>query len=984
MKKNLFFLFMMLLGFLGVSDVNAQTFDNVSGTLSWKVGNEDKATATDAIGTAVQSTSVATGTDLAVTPSPKYDALGLAAGTYVCYVPSTSNPGCVETDMIEYTVKMAKGITFTPTSVEFDAVKDGTDGAYFTWSYTIDGKESAKNAYSDPVAQIRRNNNANPNAPITHTEQISATEGGREFTLRFYISNVANNKKMNIGNIKINGTVNGTIIPRAFKDFKIDFRTAPYTVLTPDTGLPDGVTVTTGAFNGSQHGFMNAVVTMNVDGPVRLTVGGCQYSNQATVTDGNGNTVTLDTKSAGCDSNTSFDHYVTWVYNSETPTTLTLNCGSYCPFVYAEACDLLPMVNVVYYDTDGKTVIGSETVQGGSPLKFKYTVDDVKVAEGKAFRGWFNSAQATAQKVKEGTNLQKNTNLYAKATTIEIPTSTSRYIYDLSKLYFYDEDHEAIDMTGRYHNDHGWTFSNGQSISLKVAGKAYVSLGCCFYSGESTTATVTKEDGTVITTFNVKAATDGAEYTFQYDGEATTLKITFNGTAYIHKVTVSNVVEFVEFDETTGYYMIAPSDVSSFLIALSDANGKGNRKIFLPNGTYDLGETALTAISGSNISIIGESMTGTIIKNAPLVENEGIGTTATFLNTSTGLYLQDLTIQNALDYYGSAGAGRAVCLQDKGSNTIAKNVRMLSYQDTYYSNNASNFYWEDSEIHGTVDYLCGDGDVIYNRCKFVNESRSATTRSGDCTIAAPYTSANKKWGYVMLDCNIVTNSASFNFGRSWGGNSALAYVRTTIEEPSRLAQSRFTTGGMNVAAYNFKEYNTLDANGNVISPASNVMTFTHKDGNNTYETILTDEEASKYTVENIYGTWAPDKKAAQVNMGELNTTNGSISWNAVEGATAYAIFNDGKFVTITDATTYNVTEGDAAKYAVRAANSRGGFGPAAGYTSGISNTVVEGGEVVNTSYYNLQGARVNGSYSGIVIKVDTMKDGKRVATKVIR
>ncbi|MGN1375091.1 MAG: pectinesterase family protein [Prevotella sp.] len=973
-----------------VSASTDETYDNVSGVLSWAVGNEDATTASAEIKDAVVSSSVTVGTDLIVSESPAYSALGLSAGAYVCYVPSTSNPGCVETDMIEYSVKLQKGLTFTPTSVEFDAVKDGTDNAYFSWSYTIDGVESAIIAYSDPVNQIRRNNNANPDAPLTHVEAISTTDSGREFSLRFYISNVANNKKMNIGNIKINGIVNGTVIPRAFKDFKIDFRTNPYTVLSPDTGLPQDVTVT-GAWHDTQHGYGNAVVKIPVDGPVKLTIGGCMFSNQVTISDGQGNTIDLDTKAAGCDTNTSFDHFVTWVYNSETPTTLTVDCGSYCPFIYAEACDLLPMVNVTYYDTDGKTVLGSELVQGGSKLVYKYTESDLTIGEGKAFRGWFNSNQSTALKVLEGTTIQKKTMLYARATTIENPTTTSRYIYDLSKQYFYDEDHEAIDMTGKYHNSHGWVFSNGQTIKLKVAGKAYVSLGCCLYTSEGVTATVTKEDGSTVTTFDAKAATDGAEYSFQYDGEATTLTITFSGTTYIHRVAVSNVVEFVEYNEATGYYVIAPNDVSSFLLALTDANGKGNRKIFLPNGTYDLGETALTAISGNNISIIGESMTGTIIKNAPLIENEGIGTTATLLNSSTGLYLQDLTLQNALDYYKASSAGRAVCLQDRGANTICKNVRMLSYQDTYYSNpqgSDKDFYWEDCEIHGTVDYLCGGGNVLYNRCTFVNESRSATTRSGDATIAAPYpigtTETAVKWGYVMLDCNVVNKCATFNWGRSWGGYSTLVYIRTKIDEPSRLAASRFTTGGMNIAAGKFMEYGTMDAEGNDVTPTSNVLTFTHSSGNRSYETIMTADAVAQYTPENMFPTWLPTSVAAQKEVAAVTVNGSNISWDAVEGATAYAIFNNDVFVTITDAISYAVTEGDANKYSVRAANARGGFGPAAGYTTGIGSVVADKSDVVSTSCYNLQGVRVNDSYNGVVIKVATMKDGRKVATKIVK
>ena len=65
---------------------------------------------------------------------------------------------------------------------------------------------------------------------------------------------------------------------------------------------------------------------------------------------------------------------------------------------------------------------------------------------------------------------------------------------------------------------------------------------------------------------------------------------------------------------------------------------------------------------------------------------------------------------------------------------------MLSYQDTYYSNEPNGkgqFYFEDSEIHGTVDYVCGGGDVYFNRVLFVNESRKEGEKSGEDVIAAP-------------------------------------------------------------------------------------------------------------------------------------------------------------------------------------------------------------------------------------------------------
>ncbi len=914
-------------------------YDNVPLTLTWAVGDEKDPVVSDDLNMALTSTGYSVGTDLEVSGPNSYNlAAEGTVGPYVVYRPNTGNAGYVETDMIEYTVKVKKGLTFTPTSVAFDAVKEGTDNAYFSWSYTVDGVEGPIVDYDDPKSQIRRNNDANPSAPLTHIEAIDA-EGGRTFTLRFYISTVANNKKMAIGNVRISGKVNGEAEVRAFQDFKLDFRTDPYVVTEPASGvLPVGVTVE-GAFHDGQHGYTTTVITVPCDGPVKFTFGSCQYSgNSATVVGEDGQLLATIDCNVGCDSNTSCDKYVTWYYNSEDPQTLTITTAQYIPFFYAEACDLLPMVNVTYYDTDGKTLLGQETVQGGSSLVFSYGEADVTVDEGQKFRGWFNSTQTTAVKIAEGTMLQDDLKLYAKATAIEVPTSTSRFIYDLTKPSFYVEDHEAIEIDGFFHDgQHGWQVNNGGAIRVYVAGKAYVSLSNCVYSAASE-ATVTGEDGVVYDTFKVNADTDGAEYTFQYDGPAQWLSITFPNGSYTHSVKVSNVVDFIEFDEATGYYSIAPGDVSSFLIALSDANGRGDVKIFLPNGVYDLGETALTPISGNNISIIGESMMGTIIRNAPAKENEGIGTTATLLNTSDGLYLQDLTIQNALDYYATGAAGRAVCLQDKGKNTIAKNVRMLSYQDTYYSNAASRFYWEDCEIHGTVDYLCGDGDVVYNRVKLVNESRARDVESGECTVCAPYTSAICQWGYVFLDCQIETLSKSFNFGRSWGGESKAQYLRT-VDLDGKLVASRFTAAGMNVAAYRFKEYQTMDAEGNITTPESNEMTFTHTTGNFTYETVMTDDEAAQYTLENIYGEWAPDQTAAQVVPTEADFAQ-------PEADALYLV--DGVIC---------MGQIPADAQLVRKANSRGGFGPAVEYVEPVSVEQVEAPAAEGAVVYNLFGQR---------------------------
>lgn len=280
--------------------------------------------------------------------------------------------------------------------------------------------------------------------------------------------------------------------------------------------------------------------------------------------------------------------------------------------------------------------------------------------------------------------------------------------------------------------------------------------------------------------------------------------------------------------------------------------------IFLPNGVYDFGDKVLTTISGNNISIIGESMDGVIVKNSPDVANEGISKTATFLIKGTGTYLQSLTIQNAMKFYESKFAGRAVTVQDKGNHTIMKKVRLLSYQDTYYSNcSTSQYYFEDCEIHGNVDFICGEGDVYFNRCTIVSEKRNLNGK-GESTIAAPRTNKTD-WGFVMYNCVVKTDNTRFNFGRAWKEKAMLAYVNTTIEQPELLVATRFNPNCMGTIEQTFVECGTVDGKGKSIVPASNVVEFSLKGEKRKAETILPSADAKKYAIGNVYKKWRADK-----------------------------------------------------------------------------------------------------------------------------
>lgn len=128
---------------------------------------------------------------------------------------------------------------------------------------------------------------------------------------------------------------------------------------------------------------------------------------------------------------------------------------------------------------------------------------------------------------------------------------------------------------------------------------------------------------------------------------------------------------------------VEAGNAESLLAAIEQANRMHDGEqtdwlyIVIPNGTYDLGQQVLTTLTANHVALIGESMEGTIIKNQPPVENEGISTTATLRITGTDNYLQDLTLLNALDYSKTTAAGRGVCLQDKGTRTICKRATAI-------------------------------------------------------------------------------------------------------------------------------------------------------------------------------------------------------------------------------------------------------------------------------------------------------------------
>ena len=720
-------------------------------------------------------------------------------------------------------------------------------------------------------------------------------------------------------------------VARSFEDFKIEFRENPYTVILPENGeLPAGVTVEGTTYNGGQHGVQGGTITVPVDGAVKFTIGACQYSGTPISVKKNGTDfTTVDNKAACGETAGNYAQNVTYIYTGEAATlTFGLANNTYVPYFFAEATDITPC-EVIFKDQNG-TVLGTFPTYEGAVLEtIPYTAADLPaIGDGNAFRGWFYTS---GKKAQAGDPINGNTTIQAKVTPIEYVTVGSVQTYEFASQIFYPEDHETVEAAGGAFHDgtHGWYFAADGSVKVQVAGNAVVVVTLCKYS-ESGDVKVMAGEQEVAKYSVVKNETpDGTELTAKYAGEAGWLTINWTAKQYIHKVVVYNVENFLQKDETTGYLMVPSGDAASFILALVQA-GEGD-KIFLPNGTYDLGETVLTTVSKNNVAIIGQSMTGVVIKNAPDAKTESIDKTATLriAKSVSGTYLQDLTIQNALDYYKNDD-GRAVALWDQGTKTVCKNVRLLSYQDTYYSNLPGAVkYFEECEIHGTVDFICGDGSVYFKNNLLYAEKRKKTGGGSDALTANNGPATDK--GYVFEGCTVKSECPVVSFGRAWNNKPQVAFLNTLVDYSA--GEFSFTDGSkierwtkelMNANAWpQFGEYNTHLANGTVLTPESNEVTFVDPKSSNAtqnIQTVLTADQAAAFTMEYTLGEWA----AAAVQDAAQAVANPK----AIDADATYLVEDNSAFVAILKG---SQLAADHIGKTIRQANGRGGFGEAVVY-----------------------------------------------------
>lgn len=396
--------------------------------------------------------------------------------------------------------------------------------------------------------------------------------------------------------------------------------------------------------------------------------------------------------------------------------------------------------------------------------------------------------------------------------------------------------------------------------------------------------------------------------------------------------------------------------------------------IFFPDGEYNIGSLTgdsnqMTTFTASNTSLVGQSADKTVLYNKSI--NEGISVTATLKVSANGVYMQDITLYNKANYGNENNCGSACrhdALMTVGDKLVYKNVKLLSTQDTYYTKlngGKGRSYWEGGQIEGTVDFICGDGDVFFEGTNLVMR------RSGGYITASQN---NTEWGYVFNNATITVTNNSFNgtfyLGRSWGTARTVFLNTRMIAQPTAEGWQK----NMNSAPKVFGEYNSKDGNGNPVNTSKRRTYFDgSKDGSTaTLKTVWDANDAAKYTLQNVLkgnDSWDPTKLTAQVSAPKIAQEGAEITWADDNNARAWVIFVNGKYkanVVVPSFSLDGIAEGS--KITVRAANSMGGLGA---YSNEV--TTVE----ANATYYKVTIGEAIGGTVISNIAGDKVMEGKK-------
>lgn len=266
--------------------------------------------------------------------------------------------------------------------------------------------------------------------------------------------------------------------------------------------------------------------------------------------------------------------------------------------------------------------------------------------------------------------------------------------------------------------------------------------------------------------------------------------------------------------------------------------------IRIKNGLYHEKVTIPSWVT--NLSIIGESKENTIVAfedfsgkffDADTVHNKNKHTTYT--SATWYVYGNDITMENLTIRNDAGRVGQAVALHVNGSRFILRNSNLIGNQDTLFAtNDESKQFYDHCYIEGTTDFIFGGATAVFKDCIIKSLTNSF--------ITAASTMPHQAFGFVFLNCDLIASDACTKeyLGRPWRANAKTAFIQCNLGSHIDPAGWHNWDNVENEKSAYYVEYQSTGAGANTIHRVS----WSHQ---------LKDQEASKYTLNNIFGHWNP-------------------------------------------------------------------------------------------------------------------------------
>lgn len=272
---------------------------------------------------------------------------------------------------------------------------------------------------------------------------------------------------------------------------------------------------------------------------------------------------------------------------------------------------------------------------------------------------------------------------------------------------------------------------------------------------------------------------------------------------------------------------------SPFHITVKIKNGVYKEKIVVPTWVV-------------NISFIGESKEETIITNddysGKFIGKDTLSDKrkySTFTSYTMQVQGNDVSIENLTIRNTAGRVGQAVALHVDGDRFVMKNCNLLGNQDTLLTaNDMSRQYYDSCFIEGTTDFIFGNATCIFQNC---------TIKSlADSYVTAASTSQKQEFGYVFINCKLISNEEAQQvyLGRPWRSFAKVVFIKCELGKHIKPEGWNNWNKKENESTAYFAEFQNTGKGHNIDKRVS----WSHQ---------LSQKQVKKYSIKSVFRGWVP-------------------------------------------------------------------------------------------------------------------------------